>query len=64
MQLASRSSLYSRPNGESVDKLTLIRRTGELFLKHPFYDRRQMACRLLQKSVYETIGQLPEDLDE
>ena len=32
----SRSSLYHRPKGESAEKLALMRRIDDLFLKYPF----------------------------
>ena len=33
----TRSSLYYRPQGESVENLALMRRIDELFLKYPFF---------------------------
>lgn len=42
----SRSSLYYEPRGESAETLDLMRRIDALYLKHPFYGSRQMACHL------------------
>ncbi len=40
----SRSSLYYRPKGESAESLALMRRLDELYLKHPCYGSRHLAC--------------------
>ncbi len=42
----SRSSFFYAPKGESPEKLALMRRIDELFLKYPFYGSRQMARHL------------------
>ena len=47
----SRSSLYYRPRGESVENLALMRRIDELFLKYPFYGSRQMARQLRREGM-------------
>ena len=47
----SRSSLYYRPKGESVENLALMRRIDELFLKYPFYGSRQMARHFRREGI-------------
>ena len=42
----SRSSLYYRPAGESVENLALMREIDELHTKYPFYGVRQMRSHL------------------
>ena len=45
----SRSSLYYRPKGENGERLALMRRLDELYLKHPYYGSRQMARQLARE---------------
>lgn len=47
----SRSSLYYEPRGECTDTLDLMRRIDALYLKHPFYGSRQMACHLKREGI-------------
>jgi putative transposase len=47
----SRSSLYYRPLGESLENLALMRRIDELFLRCPFFGSRQMARQLRREGV-------------
>jgi putative transposase len=47
----SRSSIYYKPRGESLENLTLMRRIDELFLQCPFYGSRQMARQLDRNGV-------------
>ena len=47
----SRSSLYHRPVGESLENLSLMRRMDELHLEHPFYGSRQMSSHLRREGV-------------
>ena len=47
----SRSTLYYRPLGESAATLELMRRIDELYLKYPFYGRRQMVRHLAREGV-------------
>ena len=42
----SRSSLYYRPAGESVENLALMREIDELHTKYPFYGVRQLRSHL------------------
>jgi len=42
----SRSSFYHVPGQESPERLRLMRRIDELYLKYPFYGSRQMARQL------------------
>ena len=54
----SRSSVYHTPQGESAQKLDLMRRIDELFLKYPFYDSRQMV-RHLWREASVSAGECP-----
>ena len=47
----SRSSLYYRPRGESVENLALMRRMDELHMDFPFYGSRQMMRHLRREGV-------------
>ena len=47
----SRSSFYYAVKGESPEKLALMRRIDELFLKYPFYGSRQMVRQLRREGV-------------
>ena len=47
----SRSSLYYRPRGESVENLALMRRMDELHMDYPFYGSRQMMRHLRREGV-------------
>ena len=45
----SRSGFYSKPKGESVETLHLMRLIDQKFLKTPFYGSQQMALRLTEE---------------
>ena len=47
----SRSSLYYRPKGESVENLALMRRMDELHMDFPFYGSRQMMRHLRREGA-------------
>ena len=46
-----RSLLYYTPQGESAETLARMRRTDELFLKHPFHGARQIVRHLRREGV-------------
>jgi len=49
-----RSTLYYRPAAHSAQTLALMRRIDELYLRYPFYGRRQMVRHLAREG--ETVG--------